>query len=135
MKSISKNFMQCKPFCCRSIGIAGTFLKHVRVLVQPSFVGSPHGTAYSYEESPFMRTYKVVCFHEDLDLIQSRVYARNSIHVYSQIKNSSFQHQSTIYLLNNIFETCYGEVDNKFKYKRKPSYFYRINISADFARV
>ena len=62
--------------------MAGTFMKHVRVLVQPSFVaGSPHGTAYSDEESPFTQANQVVGFHEDLDLIQFCVYAMNSIHV------------------------------------------------------
>ena len=60
--------------------MAGTFMKHVRVLVQPSFVGSPHGT-YSDEESPFTQANQVVGFHEDLDLIQFCVYAMNSIQV------------------------------------------------------
>ena len=60
--------------------MAGTFMKHVRVLVQPSFVGSPHGTNYSDEESPFTQANQVVGFHEDLDLIQFCVYAMNSIH-------------------------------------------------------
>ena len=55
--------------------MAGTFMKHVRVLVQPSFVaGSPHGTTYSDEESPFTQANQVVGFHEDLDLIQFYVY-------------------------------------------------------------
>ena len=61
--------------------MAGTFMKHVRVLVQPSFVGSPHGTNYSDEESPFTQANQVVGFHEDLDLIQFCVYAMNSIDV------------------------------------------------------
>ena len=61
--------------------MAGTFMKHVRVLVQPSFLGLPHETAYSYEESPFTQANQVVGFHEDLDLIQFRAYAMNSIHV------------------------------------------------------
>ena len=61
--------------------MAGKFVKHVRVLVQPSFVGSPHGTNYSDEESPFTQANQVVGFHEDLDLIQFCVYAMNSIQV------------------------------------------------------
>ena len=61
--------------------MAGKFMKHVRVLVQTLFVGSPHGTTYSDEESPFTQANQVVGFHEDLDLIQFCVYAMNSIHV------------------------------------------------------
>ena len=61
--------------------MAGKFMKHVRVLVQPSFVGSPHGTNYSDEESPFTQANQVVGFHEDLDLMQFCVYAMNSIQV------------------------------------------------------
>ena len=61
--------------------MAGKFMKHVRALVQPSFVGSPHRTNYSDEESPFTQANQVVGFHEDLDLIQFCVYAMNSIHV------------------------------------------------------